>query len=231
VPGPAAGDRRLGIVQDRLRAGEVDHGAGPGALRAPPAPRSSRPNGPGGRSGPGTPVRSGGSIGSGRAFGAGGTVGSARGRRRGSASAGRNPAVRGPVRPGRPDPGTPGPHAEVEGSRYADQSRDGESRDQDHGLHPECRAWWGYRGACQAHAANDASLPSLSRAPWSPLDQHRFWLTTGDRVTRLKNFRLKLITTCIRMITGSRSALFVRVRLWRSRSPSIPPAGAHHLAA
>ena len=67
-------------------------------------------------------------------------------------------------------------------------------------------------GACQAHAANHASLPSLSRAPWSPLDQHRLWLTTGDRVTRLKNFRLKLITTCIRMITGSRSALFVRVR-------------------
>jgi hypothetical protein len=150
VPGPAAGDRRLGIVQDRLRAGEVDHGAGPGALRAPPAPRSSRPNGPGGpggRSGPGRPVRSGGSIGSGRAFGAGGTVGSARGRRRGSASAGRNPAVRDPVRPGRPDPGTPGPHAEVEGSRYAGQSRDSESRDQDHGLHPECRAWWGVLGA------------------------------------------------------------------------------------
>jgi hypothetical protein len=49
----------------------------------------------------------------------------------------------------------------------------------------------GIRGACQAHAANDASLPSLSRAPWSPLDQDRFWLTTGDRVTRLKNFRLK----------------------------------------
>ena len=152
MPGSATGDRRLGIIQDRLRAGEVDHGAGAGALRAPPVPRSSRPNGPGGRSGPGRPVGSGGSIGSGRAFGAGGTVGSARGRRRGSASAGRNPAVRCRARSGRPDPGTPGPHAEVEGGRYAGQSREGESRDQDHGLHPECRAWCGVLGALARRA-------------------------------------------------------------------------------
>lgn len=151
VPGPAARDRRLGVVQDRLRASEVDHGAGPGALCGPPAPRSSRSIGPGGRNGPGRPVGSGGSIGSGRALGARGPVGSARGRGRGSASAGRNAAVRRPATPGRPDPGTPGPHAEVEGGRYAGQSHDGESRDQDHGLHPECRAWWGVLGALARH--------------------------------------------------------------------------------
>ena len=46
----------------------------------------------------------------------------------------------------------------------------------------------GLRDASQAHVANDASLPSLSRAPWNPLEHHRFWPTAGDRVTRLKNF-------------------------------------------
>ena len=231
MPGAPTRDRWLGIVQDRLRAGEVDHGAGPSALCDPPAPRSSRSSGPSRRSGPGRPAGSDGSIGSARVLGAGGPVGSARGRGRGSASAGPNPAVRGPATFGRPDPGTAGPHAEVEGGRYSGQSRDGESRDQDHGLHPECRAWWGVLGALARHARPMREPSSVSRAPWSPLDQHRFWLTTGDRVTRLKNFRLKLITTCIRMITGSRSPLFVRVRLWRSRSPSIPLAGARHLAA
>jgi hypothetical protein len=45
-----------------------------------------------------------------------------------------------------------------------------------------------YQDADEAHAADDASLPSMSRAPWNPLDHHRFWLTTGDCVTRLKNF-------------------------------------------
>src|SRR5215469_18477706 len=30
----------------------------------------------------------------------------------------------------------------------------------------------GNRDASQAHVADDASLPSLSRAPWNPLDHH-----------------------------------------------------------
>ena len=58
-------------------------------------------------------------------------------------------------------PGTARAHAEVEGCRYAGKSHEGESRDQDHGLHPECRAGKGYRDASQAHAADDARLAPL----------------------------------------------------------------------
>jgi hypothetical protein len=152
VPGPTALDRGFRLFQDRLRAGEVDHDAGPGAIGGSSAHGSSGSSGSGGcrgcvgSVGPYGPVRSGG------ARGAGGPIRSVGGRPRDPAPAGRNPAVRGRARPGRrPDPGTPRPHAEVEGGRYASQSRDSESRDQDHYVRPEYRAWWEVLGALARH--------------------------------------------------------------------------------
>ena len=90
----------------------------------------------------------------------------------------------------------------------------------------------GVRDASQAHVADDASLPSLSRAPWNPLEHHRFWLTAGDRVTRLKNFckavydmyqddhgypvttirPRPIVASAIAVHTASRGAPFGRVR-------------------
>ena len=126
MPGPAARDQRLRVLQDSLRAGEVDHGAGPrgpGAVHGPSALGSGVCAIPGGSAGSGGP---------GGSCGAGGPVRSDRRRRRGPASAGRRPAVPGPARRIRPNPGTARAHAEVERCRYADQSRNCESRDQDH---------------------------------------------------------------------------------------------------
>ncbi len=143
-PGTAGSDSSrtgCGPVKSITMLAPVRSVAGPLADRADP----SGSNGSSGCRGCVGPVGPSGSVG---ARGADGPVRSARGRRRGPAPAGRNPAVRGRVRPGGcPDPGTPGPHAEVEGGRYASQSRDSESRDQDHCVHPECRAWWGVLGA------------------------------------------------------------------------------------
>jgi hypothetical protein len=111
--------------------------------------------------------------------------------------------------------------AEIEGCRDAGEAGNGESRDQNHGLHPEVP---GPVGALARHTRPmTRAFPRCRERHKFPLD-HRLLLTSGERVTRLKKFDLGLITPCVTLITDVRLRQFARVRLWRLRSRTTPTA-------
>ena len=137
-----------------------------------------------------------------------------------------------PVRSGSgPDPGAARAQAEIEGRHYAGQSRDSKSRDQNHAHRPECRAWWGFGALARHDAADDASLPYSRERP-EPADDHRFLLTSGGRRHTIEKVLLNGDNEMYRidhgLITVARLPLFARARLWRTRSPSRPPARRRH---
>jgi len=123
IAGPAArGGMSLTVVGPG-RPAEVGGRFRPGAARGP-ASSAFRPSGSGGARGRGM---------------------------RGPVSASPGPAGSGSVRSGSSTTGTAWADAEVEGRRDTGKSRDGECRDQNHGLHPECRASWRVLGTLARH--------------------------------------------------------------------------------